>query len=201
MAALTLTGLTMLAIGGRDETESDIGLTTGGVATRWRGLDDVAARARAVGVAPEPGAGSGDVLGDAAGAVPEPVGEVVASEAPTPLLDVREGTDADGAVLLPQCSRGPIEAQICAVFGDAGPQAIRVAACESGRSTSGLLDGNWATSGDSYGLFQIHYIHAARFPGFWEHWQEAEFNIMMAWTLYVEHGYSWQAWSCRWAAW
>jgi hypothetical protein len=98
------------------------------------------------------------------------------------------------------CLAGLIEAAICAVFGDAGPAAVRVAGCESGRNSEGVLDGNWAIGAGSYGLFQIQAsYHAARFPGFWERWQEAEFNIMMAYTLWSEQG--WGPWSCRYAAW
>jgi len=105
------------------------------------------------------------------------------------------------AVELSACERGPIEQAICAVFGADGPDAIRIAACESGIGTDGRLDGNYAIGSGSYGLFQIQAsFHAARFPGFWERWAEIEFNIMMAYTLFVEHGRSWSPWSCRWAA-
>jgi hypothetical protein len=121
------------------------------------------------------------------------VGQGAAEPEPEPWSN---GLDGDA------CAAGEIERSICAVFGDAGPAAVRVAGCESGRNSEGILDGNWAIGNGSYGLFQIQAsYHAARFPGFWERWAEVEFNIMMAWTLYVEHGYSWAPWSCGYAAW
>jgi hypothetical protein len=135
----------------------------------------------------EPEAGQVDSVGQGAAEGVEAAGH----DAPDSEGDLGERVNA--------CNLGPIEAEVCRIFGDAGPAAVRVGACESGTNQAGQLDGVWATSGDSYGLFQIHYIHAARFPGFWEHWQEVEFNIMMAWTLYSEQG--WRPWSCSWAAW
>ena len=94
------------------------------------------------------------------------------------------------------CDTGPIERAICAVFGADGPDAIAIAGCESGRDTMGRLDGWWASSGSSYGLFQINAIHAGRWPDFWSAWM-TERNIAYAYEIWSEQG--WSPWACRWA--
>jgi hypothetical protein len=67
-------------------------------------------------------------------------------------------------------------------------EAIAVAACESGRDMSGRLDGPWATNGNHYGIFQISYVHAPNFPGFYENWMDPVFNIEVAFCDLVRAG-------------
>jgi Lysozyme like domain len=87
-----------------------------------------------------------------------------------------------------------LEALICAKAWNCA-EAIAVAACESGRDMSGRLDGQWATNGNHYGIFQISYVHAPNFPGFYENWMDPVFNIEVALAIWSEQG--WNPWSCR----
>jgi Lysozyme like domain len=87
-----------------------------------------------------------------------------------------------------------LEALICARAWNCA-EAIAVAACESGRDMSGRLDGQWATNGNHYGIFQISYVHAPNFPGFYENWMDPVFNIEVAFAIWSEQG--WYPWSCR----
>ncbi len=72
-----------------------------------------------------------------------------------------------------------------------------MAACESGRGTAGRLDGNWATSGVSYGLFQLAPAYHD-WPDFWDgeppNWARAEYNVRLAFELWSEQG--WVPWAC-----
>ena len=74
-------------------------------------------------------------------------------------------------------------------------EAIAVAACESGRDLSGRLDGNRATNGNNYGLFQINGIHAWRWPDFYEAWMDPVRNTQFAFEIWSESG--WGPWSCK----
>jgi hypothetical protein len=56
-------------------------------------------------------------------------------------------------------------------------------------------DGQWATNGNHYGIFQISYVHAPNFPGFYENWMDPVFNIEVAFAIWSEQG--WYPWSCR----
>lgn len=142
------------------------------------------------GVLPDPvilGAGVREVGGEPATPTPEPV-----RFAPPPTAAPVDETWIDG-----------FEAVICGY--DWTPytcgQIVGVAACESGRDVMGRLDGNWATSGVSYGLFQL----APSFhdwPDFWDgeppNWADAEWNTMKAHSLFLAQGLS--PWSCAYAA-
>lgn len=52
-----------------------------------------------------------------------------------------------------------------------------------------------ATNGNHYGIFQISYVHAPNFPGFYENWMDPVFNIEVAFAIWSEQG--WYPWSCR----
>ena len=68
-------------------------------------------------------------------------------------------------------------------------QTPDVARCESGVDRAGRLDGIFATSGSSYGLFQLNGIHARRFPDFWEKWMDPVTNVARAYQIWTEQGW------------
>lgn len=98
----------------------------------------------------------------------------------------------------PQATPAPptegLEAIVCS-YSWPCDQALAVARCESGVDHAGRLDGAFATSGSSYGLFQLNGIHARRFPDFWEKWMDPATNVAWAYQIWTEQ--SWQPWSCR----
>jgi len=89
---------------------------------------------------------------------------------------------------------GSIEAIICALPWPC-EEAIGVARCESGTDRNGHLDGNWATNGNHFGLFQISGIHAWRWADFWDAWSDPARNAQYAFDIWSESG--WRPWSCR----
>ena len=74
-------------------------------------------------------------------------------------------------------------------------QAIAVASCESGLDRNGRLDGDWATNGNNYGLFQINGIHADLWPDFYTSWMDPATNIEWAFEIWSASG--WRPWSCQ----
>jgi Lysozyme like domain len=74
-------------------------------------------------------------------------------------------------------------------------QAIAVASCESGLDRNGRLDGNWATNGNNYGLFQINGIHADLWPDFDASWMDPVKNTEWAFEIWSANG--WRPWSCQ----
>ena len=98
----------------------------------------------------------------------------------------------------PQATPAPptdgLEAIVCS-YSWPCDQALDVARCESGVDRAGRLDGIFATSGSSYGVFQLNGIHARRFPGFWEKWMDPATNVAWAYQIWSEQG--WRPWSCR----
>lgn len=87
-----------------------------------------------------------------------------------------------------------LEALVCSLPWPC-EEALAVARCESGVDKVGRLDGVFASSGSSYGLFQINHIHARRFPDFWESWMNPAKNTAWAFQIWSEQG--WRPWSCR----
>jgi hypothetical protein len=74
-------------------------------------------------------------------------------------------------------------------------EAIAVASCESGLDRHGRLDGNWATNGNNYGLFQINGVHADKWPDFYQDWMNPEKNIEWAFEIWSKSG--WAPWECK----
>ncbi len=74
-------------------------------------------------------------------------------------------------------------------------QAIEVASCESGLNRNGRLDGNWATNGNNYGLFQINSIHANKWPDFFQDWMDPVKNTEWAFEIWSKSG--WAPWECN----
>ena len=74
-------------------------------------------------------------------------------------------------------------------------EAIAVASCESGTDRNGRLDGNWATNGNNYGLFQINGIHADLWPDFYTAWMDPVKNTEWAYEIWSASG--WRPWSCQ----
>jgi hypothetical protein len=74
-------------------------------------------------------------------------------------------------------------------------EAIAVASCESGRDMNGLLDGNWATNGNNFGLFQINSVHASKWPDFYDNWMDPTRNIQFAFEIWSDSG--WYPWHCQ----
>jgi hypothetical protein len=118
-------------------------------------------------------------------ATPAPVDPPTAAPTPEPVVD------AYVPAVYPE---GSFEAIICALPWPCN-QAIAVASCESGLDRSGHLDGNWATNGNYYGLFQIGSIHAWRWPDFWDAWMDPARNAQYAYDIWSESG--WRPWSCQ----
>lgn len=128
--------------------------------------------------------------------------EAVQAPAPTPAVAAEVETPAPAPQPTPAPPPPPlpadgIEAIICALPWPC-QEAIGVAACESGRDMNGRLDGAWATNGNHYGIFQISYIHAYRWPDFYENWMDPAKNAQWAYEIWSQQG--WYPWSCRWAA-
>lgn len=67
--------------------------------------------------------------------------------------------------------------------------ALSVARCESGVDLYAYAD-----SGDSKGVFQLHYIHAARWRDYWEGVYDPAWNIAHAYEMWTGSG--WGPWSC-----
>jgi hypothetical protein len=125
------------------------------------------------------------------------------AEAPVPTPAVAAEVETPAPPLQPTTAPPPplpadgIEGIICALPWPC-QEAIGVAACESGRDMNGRLDGAWATNGNHYGVFQISYIHASRWPDFYENWMDPAKNAQWAFEIWSQQG--WYPWSCRWAA-
>ena len=117
---------------------------------------------------------------------PPPPPTPQATPTPPPVVRAPVAIPADG-----------IEAIICALPWPC-EQAIAVAACESGRNMAGRLDGNYATNGNNYGLFQINGVHASRWPDFYQDWMDPAKNAQWAYEIWAQQG--WYPWDCRWAA-
>jgi len=84
-----------------------------------------------------------------------------------------------------------IEALIRALDWD-DETALRIARCESGLRSDAI---SW--DGTSYGVMQLYApIWAGVFPEFWSRWDSAEWNIAVAYQIYVRAGYSWWPWAC-----
>lgn len=81
---------------------------------------------------------------------------------------------------------GDLGLLICSYSWPCG-EAIAVASCESRLRPE-------ATNGIAYGLFQIHGIHAARFPDFWSAWTDPAANTSWAYDIWSEQG--WRPWDC-----
>ncbi len=123
--------------------------------------------------------------------------ETEAPPAPTPAVAAEVETPAPAPHAVIEYPADSIEAILCGLPWNCA-EAIAIAACESGRDMAGRLDGNWATNGNHYGLFQISYIHAHRWSDFYENWMDPAKNAQWAYEIYAQQG--WYPWSCRWAA-
>lgn len=86
---------------------------------------------------------------------------------------------------LQSAALGPVEA-IRSVFGGYADQALRVAQCESGLSTT-------AQNGQYLGLFQMGAAERARFG----HGTSAIEQVRAAYAYFIASGRSWAPWSCQ----
>jgi hypothetical protein len=120
-----------------------------------------------------------------------PPAEVPAPE-PPPEPEPEPVVEAAVPVFVPP--EGGLEAIVCAMPWPCD-EAIAVASCESGLDSNGRLDGNWATNGSDYGLFQIRYIHAWRWADFYDAWMDPNRNTQWAFEIWSESG--WRPWACR----
>jgi len=87
---------------------------------------------------------------------------------------------------------GSVEQLIVDVFGDAAPQALKVASCESHYNPD-------AVNGRYRGVFQIGDMHAAEWlevtgTDYWTSWMDPVANITYAHALWSRAG--WAPWSC-----
>jgi hypothetical protein len=94
----------------------------------------------------------------------------------------------------PKAALTGVEAAICAYPWECSI-ALRVARCESGPD----YEAGFNASGHG-GTFQISPIHAWRFAArgldFWIHAVVLEWNLEVAYEIYVAAGYSWRPWTC-----
>jgi hypothetical protein len=127
-----------------------------------------------------------------ASAAPTPARTVAPTPAPTPAPAAAPVAVA-GAAATPAPADG-LEAIICSKAWPCG-EAIAVASCESGTGDNGRLDGNWATNGNNYGLFQINGIHADLWPDFYTAWMDPVKNTEWAFEIWSASG--WRPWSCQ----
>lgn len=142
---------------------------------------------------------SGDAVGASVAPAPAPAAEaapaaIPAAEPPAPAptpATPEPVVEAYGPVVV---EAGSIEAIICSLPWPCD-EAIGVAGCESGVDRYGRLDGNWATNGNHFGLFQISYIHAWRWADFYDAWMDPARNAQFAYDIWSESG--WRPWSCR----
>jgi hypothetical protein len=129
-----------------------------------------------------------------AGAVPAPnpasLAVAAAAEAPQRAPD----PVAEAAATPRQFPTDGFEAIVCSKPWPCG-EAIAVASCESGLDRNGRLDGNWATNGNNYGLFQINGVHADLWPDFFENWMDPVKNTEWAYEIWSQSG--WRPWSCQ----
>jgi len=114
---------------------------------------------------------------------PTPVPTPPPAPAPTPAPPPAVQMPAEG-----------LEAMICS-FAWPCQEALAVARCESGVDKAGKLDGAFAHSRSSYGLFQINAVHARRWADFWDSWTDPAKNTQWAFQLWSEQG--WRPWNCR----
>lgn len=114
---------------------------------------------------------------------PEPAPVVVEAPAPTPAV-----------AQVIEYPAGSLEAIVCSMPWPC-EEAVSVARCESGTDSSGNLDGNWATNGNNYGLFQINSIHASRWSDYWDNWMDPVRNTQFAFDIWSESG--WRPWHCQ----
>ena len=148
---------------------------------------------------------------------PSPPAAPLATSAPVAVL-----TPASGPVVEPEPvgdSGGPdvvkigeVEAIICQLPWPCA-EAIAVAACESGRSLEGFLDGTlafnmWTATADPFdgvfGLFELALpLHQGVLDLYGGDWRDPWQNAQAAYFLYAddlrEHGYGWRqwAWQCQ----
>ncbi len=123
---------------------------------------------------------------------PAPVPETPAPTAVPAPVPTAVPTPAVAAVA--EQPAGTFESMICAMPWPCG-EAVSVASCESGLDRNGFLDGNWATNGNNYGLFQINSIHSGRWPDFFDNWMDPSRNIQFAFEIWSESG--WRPWHCQ----
>jgi hypothetical protein len=121
---------------------------------------------------------------------PAPLAVAAAAEAPQPAPDPAPKAAASPSPM----PEGGFEAIICSKPWPCA-EAIAVASCESGLDRNGRLDGNWATNGNNYGLFQINGVHADLWPDFFENWMDPVKNTEWAYEIWSKSG--WRPWSCQ----
>jgi len=136
--------------------------------------------------APPPATGA-----EAAPATPPAAEPPPPAPTPAPMPAAEPVVEAYVPVDMPD---GSTEAIVCSMPWPCA-EAIAVASCESGLDRNGRLDGNWATNGNHFGLFQISYIHAWRWADFYDAWMDPARNAQYAYDIWSESG--WRPWSCR----
>jgi len=133
-------------------------------------------------VVPSPGTVSTDCVLEERTVTPLPV-EPQPEEAPAALTAPPVATAGD-----------PLADIICALPWPC-EQMVRVAHCESGPTDFSLpISGSMAQNGSVYGLFQIHSIHAAKWPDFWTMWGDPVWNAAHAYEIWTQQGMTpWKA--------
>lgn len=112
-----------------------------------------------------------------------------------PVMDTPTPTPVIETIITNNNVEGYLEKLICS-YPWPCEEALYVARCESGVDDfTGLLDGQNATNGFSYGVFQLHAdTHAKFILDFWEHWMIPEFNVAWAYGIWSDGG--WKQWDC-----
>ena len=83
-----------------------------------------------------------------------------------------------------------IDGVLVAIFGSRWQEALAVAWCES------RLDPQTIGSYGERGLFQIHTVHAPKWPDFYAAWDDPWRNAEMAYEI-SGGGTDWSAWACQ----
>jgi hypothetical protein len=130
------------------------------------------------------------------GFLDEPSSLPVPSQGRTPLAaaeDNLEGhsdseTRRDLSVQFRAVSYTPL-GEIVAAYDWPINEAFAIVSCESSWNPLAV---SW--DGTSFGLFQIHVIHAWRWPAFWSEWMNPSRNAEYAYELWAEQG--WEPWLC-----
>lgn len=129
-----------------------------------------------------------------ASAAPTPAPTPAPTVAPTPRVTPAPKPAAVADAAATPAPADGFEGIICSKDWPCG-EAIAVASCESGLDDNGRLDGNWATNGNNYGLFQINGIHADLWPDFYTAWMDPVKNTEWAFEIWSASG--WRPWSCQ----
>lgn len=92
---------------------------------------------------------------------------------------------------LTDAAQGWIIALICSYPWPCG-EAVAVARCESRLDFSAV-----SADGQNVGGFQVNLVHVGKVGGRAEQLLVPQINVMVAYSIWLDYGGHWTAWSCR----